>query len=79
MGKNQNSAMVLRIAAEILVGDTCGCGEQVSQMATYVSKYVKNGLNLPFLEVVWVPKMSMEGSICIGTNLNNEKTPFVAV
>ena len=49
--------------------------EQVSLSFQNLSKMAKNTL----FGAVWVPRMSMQGSICIATNLGDKQTPLIAV
>ena len=54
-------------------------GNGCRNLQTWVPKSVKNGQkNAPFWPV-WVPRMSMEGAICIGTNLDDGQTPLIPV
>ena len=54
-------------------------GNGIRKWRTSVSEFVENGPKLPFLGAIWVPRMSMEGFICIGINLNDKQTPFIMV
>ena len=54
-------------------------GNGIRKWQTYVSKSVKNGQKMPFFWAIWVPRICVKVSICIGTNLNDKQTPFIIV
>ena len=56
-----------------------GGQERVSQVVGLAFKICQQLPKNAFLGVVWVTRTSMEGSICIGTSLDDEQTPLITV
>ena len=62
--------------SEKLDGGGQGWDLQVADLCFRIRrKWPKNAI----LGAIWVPRMSMEGSICIGINLNDKQTLFIMV
>ena len=94
MGKNQNSVVVLRIWLKFWCVIPMGVKYNHTKFEREtrrwrpatgfasggppfqnLSKMAKNA----FFWAVWVPRICVQGSICIGTNLNDKQTPFIIV
>ena len=50
-----------------------------SQVADLRFKIRQKWPDNAFFWAVWVPRICVKGSICIGTNLNDKQTPFIIV
>ena len=92
MGQNHKSVAVLQIWLNlwwmILLGvrHNYTKSEQRWQPGTGATSGGPMFHNLPelaknaiFFWLVWVPRMSMEGAICIGTNPDDEQTPLITI
>ena len=94
MGKNHMSIMVLRIQRKfrwmILMGvkkntqnvskklKSGGC-EQPLQVADVGFKISQKWPEHSLFWLVWLSRMSIEGIICIGTNLNDKEASLITV
>ena len=56
-----------------------GGREGVSQVADLGFKICQKMPKNDLWGAIWVPKMSKEGSICDGTNVDDEETPLIAL
>ena len=90
MGKHHNSVVVVRIQPKFewmcstitksLSKKLNGGGrERVSQVADLGFKICQKLPKNALLGAIWVCRISLEGAICIGTNLDDEQTPLIAV
>ena len=60
--------------------ETQRCGkEQVSQAADMSFKICQKWPNNTLFWAIWLRRMSMEGGISIGANLDDEQTPLITV
>ena len=92
MGKNQNSIVVLWIWLKFWGMIPMGVKnnhtkfERETRRWRPATGFASGGLSFQNLskmarkclfETVWVPRICVKGSICIGTNLNDKPTPFI--
>ena len=91
MGKNQNSVVVLWIWLKFWCMIPMGVKynhtkfEQETRRWRPATEFASGGppfqnlSKMAFFGAVWVPRICLKGSICIGTNLNDKQTPFIIV
>ena len=53
--------------------------EQVSHVVDLRFKICQKWPNFAILEAIWVPRMSVERCMCIGTNLDDEQTHLITL